>query len=149
MLLREITWKQSGTAWFISKFEERFRPLKHAESRIVLNYDAFEVNPPLSDDIFRLSALDLPKGARIVDHRHAGVSYRFDDPVKTNQKTLDEAVGQLKRTVLPRISDDADGSPQRVSRGRVIVLCIAIVLMALGSCLLARKWWKLLRPRSP
>jgi hypothetical protein len=65
----DMEWKLSKDYWWVTRVSETQRDEKGHESRSRWEYTEFEPNAPVDPSLFSLAALDLPPGARIVDHR--------------------------------------------------------------------------------
>jgi hypothetical protein len=60
----QTTWQQAGGVWYVASIEET-----HGHFRSVVRFDDFKANVDVSPQLFRLAALELRVGARILDHR--------------------------------------------------------------------------------
>jgi RNA polymerase sigma factor (sigma-70 family) len=65
------TWKKTAGVWHVVAMEET-RGIAPEQSRHVLRFDDFTPNVATSAKLFRLSALELPEGAGILDRRTEG-----------------------------------------------------------------------------
>ncbi|MBI1904462.1 MAG: hypothetical protein HYS13_25480 [Planctomycetia bacterium] len=95
------TWKKAGHVWYIASIEEN-STVKDTESETVyhrwkLSYDNFTPNAAVPASRFSFAALELPGGARILDHRPATAAPIRYVPVKDAEMEakMDSLVEQL------------------------------------------------------
>ena len=93
----QATWKKQADIWYVDSFGStawiRGERTQHEE----IKYNEFQVNPRVSSNSFTLAALELPEGAKILDHR-PDVSTRAytAGSRKTAEKRLDRMVDELE-----------------------------------------------------
>jgi hypothetical protein len=64
----QLTWKKAGDIWYVANFEEILKT-SQGQYRTLLRFNEFTANAAISPKLFQLSALELPAGAGILDHR--------------------------------------------------------------------------------
>jgi hypothetical protein len=63
------TWRKSGDLWFVSSMSESLSYPEGNGRRDEFEYKDFVPNAAIDDSVFTIAALNLPAGARIIDHR--------------------------------------------------------------------------------
>lgn len=133
-------WVQSGDEWRIARLEETTGKANESNHRWLLEIEKWSPHEHVPDEEFTLAALDLPPGARILDHRpNIDRSGRFryipysDLETEAALTGLADSIDTLPTTLRP-----SDDTAQRW-RWRFVFLALNVLLVIVLGFLLWRK----------
>ncbi len=146
--------EQYGDLWFVANARSaEYSGGEHSETS-EWKLDEFEPNVTVSPELFTLSALELPPGARIIDRRPPE-GYRVTDPAnpptfKATIYRLPDTEGQLEQKQADRLVEQVEALPQMytqppppASRWRSRLWGVVISVLGIAAitvlCLVSRK----------
>ncbi|MCR4413593.1 MAG: hypothetical protein NUV77_14320 [Thermoguttaceae bacterium] len=134
----EVDWAKDHGVWYVQRKKVQYVRAGKPILRYEWQYDRFEANPTLPDELFTLAALSLRKEDRILDLRSGHSGWHRVDPVIAEEGRLATMAEQLEK--MPQT---LAASPPVVPSG-VRILIVAINAAAVIAVLVL---WRLHRAR--
>ena len=92
-------WERGPHGWYVTASDSEERTHGKLGERREIRVEEFQANVPIPADMFTLAALELPAGARILDHRpkEGSKAYRVPGgPATTEQERADRLIAQVE-----------------------------------------------------
>ena len=122
-------WTKQDGRWFANHFVEELHVAGKLRRRNEIELVEFKPNVPVSPKLFTLSALELPDGARILDHRRAGkipVYHKLGDKDRTAEAQSERIIEQIE--AMPKMYERHE--PTKVRGWRISGVIVGLLGLA-------------------